>query len=940
MVSKKTKTKRHSLVKQYRILFESNPQPMWVYDPGTLSFLSVNDAAIYHYGYSREEFLSMTIKDIRPPEDVPVLLDNVSRVTSGLDAAGVWRHRKKDGSIIFVEITSHTITFKGRRAEVVLANNVTDRRRTEERMAKLTECFLDFGTDPLLNINRLTAVCGELMGAATALYNRLDGGMLCTLGQWNIPPDFKTVDKPEGHICNDMISRSKDEVLVIRNLHKTGYAHTDPNVKAYGLKTYIGKAVKFSNEYVGSLCAVYKEDFVPGESDLRFMRIIASAIGTEENRRCAKEELKQSEEKYRLLIESIQDGIFIIQDDKIQYVNEALARMGGYKVPEMIGKKFIDIIAPEDRELIEDRHVRRLSGESVPKDYEVRVLTRDGRTRRVVNLNVGIINYQGRMATMGTVKDITERRMVEEALCESEALFRATFEQAAIGMVRVDLTGRPVETNKAFRNMLGYSGEELQAMVFTEFTHPDDAGLDMELFKELVAGKNNTFLIKKRYIRKNGSMFWGRLTVSLVRDPEGKPQFAIGMVEDITERKEAEEKMQRSEEKYRTVIENIQDGLFIIQDFKIEFANEAFAMMAGYTEEDVIGKDFREFIAPEDLGMVTDYYRRRLKGETVPKEYEFNAVHKNGKTRVTVNINVGFMNYRGRVAIIGTLKDITERKRSEEKLLLFRNLIDRSNDAIFVNEIETGRIIDANDKACSSLGYTREELLNMRVFEIEDVIITDHFLWKEHVEEVKEKGYLIVEGRHRRKDGSTFPVEVNVNNIVLGKNEYMVAVARDITERKRAEEMQKEKARAELYGFMVSALPVFASGVPSSVRNILVCNFTERFEKNIMPRFKEEMKSPDFRQKGDLDAFMQWLSGLFTNFGIRNKTIPDGTKRRLELLNCPWTGEARGNPIFCLICRSIVIRSFTWTSLKGTPVQNSSIAGGSMTCAFDINVQK
>jgi PAS domain S-box-containing protein len=776
------------------------------------------------------------------------------------------------------------------------------------------------------------------MGAESALYNRLNGGMLCSWGRWNTPPDYKAVDKPEGHICYDVINRSKDDVLVIHDLHETEYAHTDPNVKAYGLKTYIGKAVKFGNEYVGSLCTVYKEDFVPGESDLWAIRIIASAIGTEENRRGSKEELKQSEEKYRLLIESIQDGVFIIQDGKIQYANEALAIMGDYKVSEMIGKNFIDIIAPEDRELIGERHVRRLSGESVPKDYEVRVLTRDGKTRRIVNLNVGIINYRGRMAAMGTVKDITERRKVEEALLESEALFRATFEQAAIGMVRVDLTGRPVETNTAFRNMLGYNGKELQAMVFTEFTHPDDAELDKEVFKELVAGKNNTFQIKNRFIRKNGGIFWGRLTVSLVRDPEGKPQFAIGMIEDITERKEAEEKMQRSEEKYRTLIDNIQDGLFIIQDFKIEFANEAFARMAGYAEEDVIGKDFREFIAPEDLGMVVDYYRSRQKGETVPKEYEFNAMHKNGKTRITVNVNVGLMNYRGRVAIIGTLKDITERKRSEEKLLLFRNLIDRSNDAIFVNEIETGLIIDANDKACSSLGYTKEELFNMRVFEIEDVI-PDHFSWKEHVEEVKENGHLILEGRQRRKDGSTFPVEVNVNNIVLGKNEYTVAVARDITERKRAEEMRKEKARAELYGFIVSALPVFASGVPSSIRNSLISNFAERFEKNFLPKFKEEMKSPEFRQKDhDLDTYMQWLSGLFSNFGIQNKTIPDGTKRILEFMNCPWASEAQGNPIFCFICRSIVIRSFTWTSLKGTPVQNSSIASGSEKCTFDINV--
>lgn len=912
---------------QYRILFEKNPQPMWIYDLETLSFLAVNDAAICHYGYSREEFLSMTITDMRPQEDALL----ASRVAS----AALFRHRKKDGSIISVEITSYSVTFKGRRAKIVLSNDITEARRTGERMAKLTECFLGLGSDPVDNINRLTALSGELLEATSAFYNRLSGGTLCS---WGLPPYYKAGDTQVGHIFYDVMKSNNDEVVVIHDLHDTVYAHTDPNVMAYGFKTYIGKAVKFGNECLGSLCTLYKGDFIPGDSELKLMGIIASAIATEENRRDAKYESKLSEEKYRSLIESIQDGIFIIQDNRIQYVNEAFARMAGGKIPDMIGKVFIDLIAPEDRELVMDRHIRRLSGENVPKDYEVRVINGDVRTRRVVNLNIGIINYNGRIATMGTVKDITERREVEEALRQSEALFRATFEQAAIGMVRIDLTGRTLESNTAFRNMIGYSGEELQAMVFTDFTHPDDAELDKELIKKLVAGKNNSLYIKNRFIRNNGTVFWGRLTVSLVRDPEGKPQFVIGMVEDITERKNAEEKMQRSEEKYRTLIENIQDGVFIIQDFKIEFANEAFARMAGYTEEDVLGKDFREFIAPEDLGLVNGYYQMKQEGENVQKEFEFNVIHKDGKTRVTVNINVGLMNYNGRVAIIGTIKDITERKRSEEKLLLFRNLIDRSNDAIFVNEIETGLILDANDKAYKNLGYTREELFNMRVKDIDDVL-PDNFSWKEHLKEINEKGYRVLEGRHRRKDGSTFPVEINANIIDLGKQSYMVAVARDITERKQAEEMHKEKARTELYGFIVSALPVFASGVPSSIRNYLISNFAERFEKNFMPKFKEEMKSPDFRQSACyLDAYMQWLSGLFSNFGIQNKSIPNGTKRILEFMNCPWAGEAQGNPIFCLICRSIVIRSFTWTSLKGTPVQNSSIASGSEKCSFDINI--
>ncbi len=115
---------------RYRALFASHPQPMWVYDLETLAFLDVNDAAVARYGYGRDEFLSMTIRDIRPSEDVPALLENVARVTSGLDEAGVWRHRKKDGTVIEVEITSHTLSFQGRPAEVVLANDVTEQRRT------------------------------------------------------------------------------------------------------------------------------------------------------------------------------------------------------------------------------------------------------------------------------------------------------------------------------------------------------------------------------------------------------------------------------------------------------------------------------------------------------------------------------------------------------------------------------------------------------------------------------------------------------------------------------------------------------------------------------------------------------------------------------------------------------------------------------------------
>lgn len=124
---------------RYRLLFKNNPHPMWVYDLETLKFLAVNQAAIQHYGYTRNEFLNMTVADIRPPEDVPKLLENISQVDVGIEFAGVWQHLKKDGTIIDVEITSYALIFDSRKAELVLAHDVTCRLQAEAEMYKAKE---------------------------------------------------------------------------------------------------------------------------------------------------------------------------------------------------------------------------------------------------------------------------------------------------------------------------------------------------------------------------------------------------------------------------------------------------------------------------------------------------------------------------------------------------------------------------------------------------------------------------------------------------------------------------------------------------------------------------------------------------------------------------------------------------------------------------------
>jgi PAS domain S-box-containing protein len=181
--------------KQYRLLFHSNPHPMWVYDLDTLRFLMVNDAAVRHYGYSQDEFLSMTIADIRPPEDISALVENVSHVVDGIDYAGIWRHRKKDGSLIHVEIISHVLDFAGKRSELVLAHDVTGRMRLEEQLRQA---------------QKMEAV-GRLAGGVAHDFNNI---LTAIIGYGNVLQMKMKKDEPlRSHVDQVLASAEKAAVL-------------------------------------------------------------------------------------------------------------------------------------------------------------------------------------------------------------------------------------------------------------------------------------------------------------------------------------------------------------------------------------------------------------------------------------------------------------------------------------------------------------------------------------------------------------------------------------------------------------------------------------------------------------------------------------------------------------------------------------------------------
>jgi len=184
--------------KQYRLLFNGSPLPMWVFDHTTLSFLAVNDAAIRHYGFSREEFLAMTILDIRPEEDIPTLLSHISEPKEGLQPPEIWRHRKKNGSTILVEITSHELAFEGRNAQLVLANDVTERLKAEADLRHSEEKFSKTFRSSPLPITISTAGDGLYIDVNDAFLNIMEyqrdqviGRRTIDLNIWAAPDDRK-----------------------------------------------------------------------------------------------------------------------------------------------------------------------------------------------------------------------------------------------------------------------------------------------------------------------------------------------------------------------------------------------------------------------------------------------------------------------------------------------------------------------------------------------------------------------------------------------------------------------------------------------------------------------------------------------------------------------------------------------------------------------------
>jgi hypothetical protein len=578
-----------------------------------------------------------------------------------------------------------------------------------QTLSLLNDNYLD-------NINRITSLCGELLGASSALYNRLDNGLLCSFGKWNTPADLKSSDKPDGHICYDVISMAKNDVYVVRNLNETRYAETDPNVMLYQLKTYLGYVVRCNGEPVGSLCVVFQHDRKFEETDRYLIRILAHTLEGEETR----ESLRKSKNRYRELFDFAVEGILIgSPQGVITESNQSICRLTGYQNEELVGHHISEVLFTQQ------------SLTEKPFRFD---LLRQGQhvinERKIVCKDKSVITVEMHSKMMPdetyqtAIYDITARKDTETKLRLSENTYRGIIDSLSDAIYILDKDACFLDVNVAAQKLYNYEKEYFlhKNPEFLSAPGLNDLAQTFSLIQEAYNGKHIRFEFWG--LRKDGSIFPKEISLTPGMWFDQKVVIAVGR--EMTERKQAEQALKISEEKYRLLVQYSSDPIFSYnRDETYRFVNEAFASQFGKRPEEIIGRSPYDIFSPEEAEKRLSMIRRVLEtGEKGELEVKVNAV--TGEEKYYITLVDPIKDVQGNVLWVTCIsKDITLRKKSEAELVLKNELLKASNaekDKFF--SIVAHDLRGPMNGFLGLTGIMAEDIESLSAFELKEIATT------------------------------------------------------------------------------------------------------------------------------------------------------------------------------------------------------------------------
>ncbi len=547
-------------------------------------------------------------------------------------------------------------------------------------------------------------------------------------------------------------------------------------------------------------------------------------------RKNAEMALRDSEELYRAIVENTHDAIYIYRDSLLIYVNQRLCQILGYAAEELLGTNMLHLIHPEDRAMIIGYTERRARDDNPPEWYKGRVATKDGSTR-IIEFRPSKINYQGGYAVLGAARDITEQEEAEKALRESEEKYRKIFNNIQDTFYQTDINGIIIEISPSIERHSGFSREELiGSPVDTVYLNKQDR---LKLLAE-VQEHDEVFDFEVPLLHKSGRVLQVSVNAHLLRDNAGRPAGVEGSLRDITERRRAEEALRESEEKYKTLANNIPDTIYSLDNTGTITAVNAEALkLFGYGPEEIIGKQFSQIIHPEDRAMALNSYLQAIRER---REYtrglEFRINDRDGGVHwVELHSHMRFNTNNTLLGEEGVLRDITDRKRAESALKesqeRLQGIFEASQAGILVVNPD-GLISLVNRRMAEMFGCSVEELTGTRY--MDRIHESDRGIATETFDSLIRGSDTIyqAERHYLRFDGSDFWGYVSSKRLEKedGSTLALLGVIADITDQKKAAEKirrslaEKEVLLRELhhrvknnYQIIVSLLNLQARGI-------------------------------------------------------------------------------------------------------------------------------
>ena len=786
---------------RHRKLFESNPFPMWVYDRETFGFLAVNDAAIMHYGYSRNEFLAMTLKDIRPADDLPILLAHIASANSSENPTSIWRHQKKDGTIFDVEITGYELDFGGRPAELVLANDITEKRRLEAESRTISQII--HGVTITHNLEDLLALVHQSIGQMlyaenfyVALYDpktQLLNVPFCVDKYDEVAPPAKL-----GRGLTSYVFRTSKPILmtpdVIARLVDEGEIEVVGTLPA----VWLGVPLRTADGTTGVLVVQHYEDpKAYGPQDIRFMSAVGGQIAMAIERQRSNDALTDSEERYRELIENAHDIIYTHDfDGKYTSINGAAENITGYTRDESLALSLEQIVAPDYIEKAREMITRKVAGETTTA-YELEVIAKNG-DRVTLEVNSRIEYENGiPVAVQGIARDITERKRAQKELERQKNELRVLFDLMPAKIWFKDTKNEIVRVNKHVADSIGMTVDEIEGKPAREI-YPSTSEKfyrdDLEVIQSGRAKLGTVEIVSD----ENGNERWSEIDKVPYHDDRGEVLGIVVVEKDITEGKLLELDLRHKETLIRIAGRVTRTGGWTIDlpGNKVSWSDEVFDILE-YARGDAPPLADALALYPEEWRDIVASAIGECSRNGAPFDLECEVL--TGKAeRIWVRIcGEAEHNIDGTVTRLqGAFQDITLRKRADETLRLneakFRDLFD--NAPVAYHELDTeGRFIRINRTEELLLGYTSDELKGRYPWEI----IVEKISRDATKAKLKGKEQLkAVERTFIRKDGTHVSV-LNEDRMILDSDGNILGIRstlQDITDRKRLEEQLTHQA--------------------------------------------------------------------------------------------------------------------------------------------------